>query len=255
MSQDKKTRKSKKSKDVNIASTPETNEVSALVVQQSNFFDIYSWIDSPSALPKCEVLEKTYTYPKASVFLDTKPPQGYVIINQNEDTGGIFVHQFSSFASSSSSDNITTNVRTLTKRYEAWSYTPNIEQEIKSVTIKLKKSGTISNTANGFKFYIYSDSAGNPSSIIVTSSSLFTFATLTDTLADYKFDIAYTLSQSTKYWFVIEIEVFPPTSDNASIYIASQTDSNNNFAYSSGDCPDIESIYIPLHCNFCLIPV
>lgn len=233
MSQDKKTRKSKKSKDVNIASTPETNEVSALVVQQSNFFDIYSWIDSPSALPKCEVLEKTYTYPKASVFLDTKPPQGYVIINQNEDTGGIFVHQFSAFASSSSSDNITTNVRTLTKRYEAWSYTPNIEQEIKSVTVKLKKSGTISNTANGFKFYIYSDSAGNPSSIIATSSSLFTFATLTDTLADYKFDIVYTLSQSTRYWFVIEIEVFPPTSDNASIYIASQTDSNNNFAYSS----------------------
>jgi hypothetical protein len=234
MSQNKKNKKAKiKAENPSILSTNIENEVSALTVSSNNFFDIYSWIDSPTTLPKCELLEKTYTYPKASVFLDTIPPSGYVLLNQNEDSGGIFVHQFVAFASSTTSDTSTSDSRILTKRYESWSYTPNITQSIKSVTFKLKKSGTISNTANGFKFYIYSDNSSNPGSVIATSTSTFNFSSLTDSFADYKFDVVFDLTGLTKYWFVLEIEVYPPTTDNASIFIASKTDTNNNFAYST----------------------
>lgn len=62
-------------------------------------FNPLAWIsDTSSAPPKGALLERRTGFPLASILLDTLPPTGNVILNENLGTGGIKIHRLAALS-------------------------------------------------------------------------------------------------------------------------------------------------------------
>ena len=158
-------------------------------VDPSNFFDIYSWIDTLGSLPKTTVSQKKSSYSTAQIVYDITAPEGIVILNENKDSGGIAVHQFSAFGSSTSSDSATTSDKVLEKRYEGFRFSATASQTVKSLILRLKRSANITNNSNSIKLLLYSDNNGTPDQLLSSSSNQILFSQLGTTYAEFEFDI------------------------------------------------------------------
>lgn len=195
-------------------------------VDPSNFFDIYSWIDTLGSLPKTTVSQKKSSYSTAQIVYDITAPEGIVILNENKDSGGIAVHQFSAFGSSTSSDSASTSDKVLEKRYEGFRITATASQTVKSLIVKLKRSANITNNSNNIKLLLYSDSNGTPDQLLASSSNFVLFSQLTTSYVEFEFDISSDITISNSYWFILDIPTYPLTSDNAFISIAYVSDTS-----------------------------
>jgi len=195
-------------------------------VDPSNFFDIYSWIDTLGSLPKTTVSQKKSSYSTAQIVYDITAPEGIVILNENKDSGGIAVHQFSAFGSSTSSDSATTSDKVLEKRYEGFRFSATASQTVKSLILRLKRSANITNNSNSIKLLLYSDNNGTPDQLLSSSSNQILFSQLGTTYAEFEFDITSDIVISNSYWFVLDIPTYPLTSDNAFISLAYVSDSS-----------------------------
>lgn len=195
-------------------------------VDPSNFFDIYSWIDTLGSLPKTTVSQKKSSYSTAQIVYDITAPEGIVILNENKDSGGIAVHQFSAFGSSTSSDSATTSDKVLEKRYEGFRFSATASQTVKSLILRLKRSANITNNSNSIKLLLYTDNNGTPDQLLSSSSNQILFSQLGTTYAEFEFDITSDIVISNSYWFVLDIPTYPLTSDNAFISLAYVSDSS-----------------------------
>lgn len=195
-------------------------------VDPSNFFDIYSWIDTLGSLPKTTVSQKKSSYSTAQIVYDITAPEGIVILNENKDSGGIAVHQFSAFGSSTSSDSASTSDKVLEKRYEGFRFSATASQTVKSLILRLKRSANITNNSNSIKLLLYSDNNGTPDQLLSSSSNQILFSQLGTSYAEFEFDITSDIIISNSYWFVLDIPTYPLTSDNAFISLAYVSDSS-----------------------------
>jgi hypothetical protein len=121
-------------------------------VSSNKYFDPLEWntgldngdvvvgSDSGFFTDATDLFKKELTFPFAEVILDTKPPEGVVIINESTTTGGIDVRTFAAYAPFDASvSGYTDRALTLTSSaVEGWQFISSTEQSISSFVIQLK---------------------------------------------------------------------------------------------------------------------
>jgi hypothetical protein len=97
------------------------------------------------------------------------------------------------------------------KTYSEASFTPSESYQLSKIEVNLIKVGSPTFLIT---YYLYSDNAGVPGSVLATGVTTLDSSTITDSYTYYEFNIsAYSLSASTKYHHVLK---------------ASAVDSSNN---------------------------
>jgi hypothetical protein len=171
----------------------------------SNIFNPLHWILSGASSiddRKGYLFERRLGWPLASTILDTTPPVGSVVINENSGSGGIKVHHFATYGATTLS-NDGGNSDELNNKYEATQFTSSGDFDISSVKIYLKKSGTITNQSERITLSLYSDSGSKPLQQLVTSTNFVSFSTLTNSFQEFEFLLKHRLENDTKYWLVL----------------------------------------------------
>ena len=213
----------------------------------NGFFDIRYW---NSALNNAEtfgfeiedqnvdIFVKSDFYPTASVIYDTHPPKGIVILNRNADDvdPGVKVHYFSGLGYSSitetQSDTLSdfsfTSLRTAVK------ITSPRNQNISTIYLKLKKSGTILNLGDKVNVALYTNDSvtDSPSTLLGTFSSI-QFNDLTTSYEEYTFsNTGISLLEDTEYWIDITLDNLPiAVTGTVKIDLATFTSTDNEIAY------------------------
>lgn len=96
---------------------------------------------------------------------------------------------------------------TLDNLYEAVKFTASANDNVRYVSIWLKRSGTITST-NTLQFRIYNDNAGVPGTIRATTTPL-THNVLTTSYVEYVAPVSTTLVAGTVYWIAVSYGVAP----------------------------------------------
>ena len=97
----------------------------------------------------------------------------------------------------------TGNDETLADRYYAWKFIASAAHTMGSLSVRLKKVGTITNTTDYIRLKLYSDSTGTPNSLLWTSDQM-KMDSLTTSYVEYFFGGDYTLVNGNTYWIVVE---------------------------------------------------
>jgi len=185
-----------------------------------------------------DIFVKSDFYPTASVIYDTRPPKGIVILNRNADDvdPGIKVHYFSGLGYSSitetQSDTLVdfsfSNLRNAVK------ITSPRNQNISTIYLKLKKSGTILNLADKINIALYTNDSvtDSPSTLLGTFSSI-QFNDLTTSYEEYSFsNTGVSLVEDTDYWIDITLDNLPiPVTGTARIDLATFTSEGDVVSY------------------------
>ena len=178
-----------------------------------------------------EIFSKQERYPGASVILDTHPPYGTVMFNRNEksDDPGIKIHEFAAFGDIIDYSTITDY--NLSHLLQGWKYESNADQTLAQVSFKLKKQGTIANSADKIEFLLY---ANDEPGTLVGKIGEIIYADLTDTYKTFTFTptTELKLTGSSPYWFVISLSSLPMSnSGTASVFSAQITKTDGIIAY------------------------
>lgn len=206
----------------------EENDSSAML------FNPLKWVLSGSLSlnsRKGYLLERRLGWPLASAILDTTPPIGSVIINENPGSGGIKVHHFAAYGSTKLS-NAGGNQDDLNNKYEATQFLSSGTFDITSIKINLKKAGTITNQSERITVSLYSDNGDKPLQQLVTSSDFVSYGDLTDDFQSFDFKLDYRLADNTKYWIVV-YRSSAPLGTNAFVYISTKSPASGEYATSS----------------------
>ena len=185
-----------------------------------------------------DIFVKSDFYPTASVIYDTHPPKGIVILNRNADDvdPGIKVHYFAGLGYSSITetqnntlvDYSLSNLRTAVKIYSPRN------QNISTIYLKFKKSGSILNLGDKINVSLYSnDTITDSPSTSLGSFSSIQINDLTTAYAEYTFsNTGISLSEDTFYWIDIALDNLPiAVTGSVSIDLATFTSSGDELAY------------------------
>ena len=185
-----------------------------------------------------DVFVKSEFYPNASVIYDTNPPKGILILNRKVDDvdPGIKVHYFSGtgYSSTTTEYSDTTSSYSFAKTINAFKITSDKAQNISTIYLKLKKSGSILNLGDRVNVALYShDTTNDAPSALVGSFSSIQFNDLTTSFELYSFtNTGVSLSADTTYWIYITLDNLPvATVGSAYIDIANFTNTSSEFAY------------------------
>ena len=185
-----------------------------------------------------DIFVKSDFYPTASVIYDTHPPKGIVILNRNADDvdPGIKVHYFAGLGYSSITETQSStlvdytldNTRTAVKIYSPRN------QNISTIYLKFKKSGSILNLGDKINVSLYTnDTITDSPSTSLGSFSSIQFNDLTSAYAEYTFsNTGVTLSEDTYYWIDISLDNLPiAVTGSVSIDLATFTSLGDELAY------------------------
>lgn len=224
--------------------------------ESSKYFDIFTWndnldndikytfnIDSESN----DLFRKVQVYPNANVILDTEPPKGIAIINRGTSSNtGIKVHKFDAFGAvlEEASTQVDYSFRSSAV---IWNFSLAADQDVTSFTFRLKRDIAILNTGDRINFSVYSNSSikNNPLDSLFTIGSVY-FGDLTTSYQDFeiKLSSAQTLSKSTTYWIVAELDNLPVgATTDPNIVISTHTKSGSFFGYPSTDFTTSYSLF------------
>ena len=185
-----------------------------------------------------DIFVKSEFYPNASVIYDTVPPKGILILNRKADDvdPGIKVHYFSGTGYSSITTEYTDTLSSysLSQTINAFKIVSDKDQNISTIYLKLKKSGSIVNLGDRINVSIFTYDATNdvPSTLLGSFGSI-QFSDLTTSFDSYSFsNTGLTLTADTTYWIYITLDNLPmPSVGTASIDIANFTNTDFEFAY------------------------
>jgi len=189
-----------------------------------------------------DIFVKSEFYPNASVIYDTVPPKGILILNRKADDvdPGIKVHYFSGTGYSSITTEYTDTLSSysLSQTINAFKIVSDKDQNISTIYLKLKKSGSIVNLGDRINVSIFTYDATNdvPSTLLGSFGSI-QFSDLTTSFDSYSFsNTGLTLTADTTYWIYITLDNLPmPSVGTASIDIANFTNTDFEFAYYDSD--------------------
>jgi hypothetical protein len=189
-----------------------------------------------------DIFVKSEFYPNASVIYDTVPPKGILILNRKADDvdPGIKVHYFSGtgYSSITTEYTDTTSSYSLSKEINAFKIVSDKDQNISTIFLKLKKTGSIVNLGDRINVAIYTHDATNdaPSTLLGSFASI-QFNDLTTSFESYSFsNTGLTLTIDTTYWIHITLDNLPmPVVGSATIDIANFTNNDSEFAYYDSD--------------------
>jgi hypothetical protein len=185
-----------------------------------------------------DVFVKSEFYPNASVIYDTVPPKGILILNRksNDVDPGIKVHYFSGtgYSSITTEYTDTTTSYSFSKTINAFKIVSDKAQNISTIFLKLKKTGSIVNLGDRINVALYTHDATNdaPSASLGSFSSI-QFDDLTTSFDSYSFtNTGITLTADTTYWIHITLDNLPiAVVGQATIDIANFTNTSSEFAY------------------------
>ena len=189
-----------------------------------------------------DIFVKSEFYPNASVIYDTVPPKGILILNRKADDvdPGIKVHYFSGTGYSSITTEYTDTLSSysLSQTINAFKIVSDKDQNISTIYLKLKKTGSIVNLGDRINVSIFTYDATNdvPSTLLGSFASI-QFSDLTTSFDSYSFsNTGLTLTADTTYWIHITLDNLPmPSVGIASIDIANFTNTDFEFAYYDSD--------------------
>jgi hypothetical protein len=185
-----------------------------------------------------DIFVKSEFYPNASVIYDTNPPKGILILNRKADDvdPGIKVHYFSGTGYSSVTTEFTdtTTSYSFSQTVNAFKIVSDKDQNISTIYLKLKKTGSIINLGDRINVALYTHDATNdtPSTLLGSFASI-QIDDLTTSFDTYSFtNTGVTLALDTIYWVHITLDNLPIASvGSASIDIANYSNTSSEFAY------------------------
>jgi hypothetical protein len=195
---------------------------------ENKYFDASDWnlglnsgevvigSDSGFFTDATDLFKKEYTYPFAEVILDTKPPEGVVIINESATTGGIDVRTFAAYAplDASASGYSDRSLSLTTATIEGWQFVSSTEQRITSFIIELKSvqlsapTPAIGNQTGRVTVSLYSNTTGDIPNTQIVELGVIQYDTLTTSYQEFSLTplVPVTLSAQTTYWIVLSFE-------------------------------------------------
>jgi len=115
--------------------------------------------------------------------------------------------------------------------WEAIKFTASASSEVRSVGVRLKRTGTITNVTETITGYIYSDNAGSPNAALGSSNTSIRFGSLTTSYVEHSFFVgSVSLVSGTDYWIIIKRSNAPV---NGTIEIDGTNVGTAQHAYSS----------------------
>ena len=185
-----------------------------------------------------DVFVKSEFYPNASVIYDTVPPKGILILNRksNDVDPGIKVHYFSGtgYSSVTTEYTDTTTSYSFSQTINAFKIVSDKAQNISTIFLKLKKTGSIVNLGDRINVALYThDATSDAPSASLGSFSSIQFDDLTTSFDSYSFtNTGITLTADTTYWIHITLDNLPiAVVGQATIDIANFTNTSSEFAY------------------------
>lgn len=189
-----------------------------------------------------DLFKKELTFPFAEVILDTKPPEGVVIINESTTTGGIDVRTFAAYAPfDASTSGYSDRVLALTtSAVEGWQFISSTEQSISSFVIQLKSvqlsspSPAIGNQSGRVVVSLYSNTTGDIPNSQIAELGVIQYDTLTSSYQDFTLTpiTPITLSAQTTYWIVLSFEAIIKSgvTSSGTLNILVKNDDNLSYA-------------------------
>ncbi len=189
-----------------------------------------------------DLFKKEYTYPFAEIILDTKPPEGVVIVNESTTTGGIDVRTFAAFApfDESSATYTSRSLSLASAAIEGWQFVSSTEQVIDSFEIQLKftqnsaPTPAIGNQTGRVVVSLYSNATGDIPNAQIVELGVIQYDTLTSSYQDFSLTPAssVTLNSQTTYWIVLSFEsiIKSGVTSSGTIDIRVRNDDNLNYA-------------------------
>ncbi len=221
---------------------------------ENKYFDPNSWntnlddgnvvigTESGFFTDSTDLFKKELTYPFSEVILDTKPPEGVVIINESTTTGGIDVRTFAAYAPFDSSDSGYTsrNLSLSSSAIEGWQFISSTEQIISSFVIQLKftqlasPSPAIGNQTGRVVASLYSNTTGDIPNTQIVELGVIQYDTLTNAYQEFTLTplSPITLSSQTTYWIVLSFETIVKSgvTSSGTIDILVKTNDTLNYA-------------------------
>ena len=188
-----------------------------------------------------DLFKKELTFPFAEVILDTKPPEGVVIINESPTTGGIDVRTFAAYApfDASTSGYTDRKLALTSSAIEGWQFISSTEQKITSFVIQLKSSQlsspspAIGNQTGRVTVSLYSNTTGDIPNSQIVELGVIQYDTITSSYQDFSLTplSTLTLSAQTTYWIILSFETIVKSGITSSGTIDLQVKNNNTLNY------------------------
>jgi hypothetical protein len=184
------------------------SDTNAAPAALSPWFDPLYWAINGGSLPEGDLQERRYGYPVAQMILDTTPPTGDVVLNENLGSGGMAIHRFAAYGTAESGGGNTQD-EPFDTRYEGWRITAAGDQRITDVTLRLRREGTITNSAERLTLFLYADQNGLPGSVLAVSAERIAYSSLQEAFQDFELPLTYDVKADTNYWLVLQSTALP----------------------------------------------
>jgi hypothetical protein len=138
-----------------------------------------------------------------NVGIGTATPAHYLDVSKTVNSRTAYGINSTMTASTLQSDVASTgNDETFTNSHYAWKFVASAAHTVGSVSVRLKKVGTVTNTTDTIQLKIFSDNAGTPGTLLLTTDSM-RMGTLTTSYVEYLFGGDMTLVNGTTYWIAV----------------------------------------------------
>jgi hypothetical protein len=138
-----------------------------------------------------------------NVGIGTTTPAHYLDVSKTVNSRTAYGINSTMTASTLQSDVASTgNDETFTNSHYAWSFVASAAHTVGSISVRLKKVGTVTNTTDTIQVKIFSDNAGTPGTLLLTTDSI-KMGTLTTSYVEYLFGGEMTLVNGTTYWIAV----------------------------------------------------
>jgi hypothetical protein len=138
-----------------------------------------------------------------NVGIGTTTPAHYLDVSKTLNSRTAYGINSTMTASTLQSDVASTgNDETFTNSHYAWKFVASAAHTVGSISVRLKKVGTVTNTTDTIQLKIFSDNAGTPDALLLTTDSI-KMGTLTTSYVEYLFGGDMTLVNGTTYWIAV----------------------------------------------------
>ena len=138
-----------------------------------------------------------------NVGIGTTTPAHYLDVSKTLNSRTAYGINSTMTASTLQSDVASTgNDETFTNSHYAWKFVASAAHTVGSISVRLKKVGTVTNTTDLIQLKIFSDNAGTPDALLLTTDSI-KMGTLTTSYVEYYFGGDLTLVNGTTYWIAL----------------------------------------------------
>jgi len=138
-----------------------------------------------------------------NVGIGTTTPAHYLDVSKTLNSRTAYGINSTMTASTLQSDVASTgNDETFTNSHYAWSFVASAAHTVGSISVRLKKVGTVTNTTDTIQLKIFSDNAGTPGTLLLTTDNI-KMGTLTTSYVEYLFGGDMTLVNGTTYWIAV----------------------------------------------------